>query len=190
MNAGDIELLRALSQNYINNGFNKVHFGQHNERGIFGASCPGEMLHLITLGWFKYSLKSFLHQAGAKKGKKSAALEHYDALCADIGSAMVEKSDRDLPRTHFQKGFSTGANLMGHEIPSCLLVKLFALHTSAFRHIFPAPKVPKKAPNGGGKKTAGQGQKQLATTGKENDAVMPDAELEAAGGEVYTTTTA
>ena len=52
-----------------------VRFGQHNARGIFGA-CPGEMLHLITLGWFKYCLKSFSHQAGAKQGKKSAALEH------------------------------------------------------------------------------------------------------------------
>ncbi|KAI2508835.1 hypothetical protein MHU86_5569 [Fragilaria crotonensis] len=95
---GDVESLRALSQNYVVNGFNKVRFGQHNARGIFGA-CPGEILHLITLGWFKYCLESFAHQAGAKKGKKSAALEHYDALCADIGSAMVRKSDRDLPQS-------------------------------------------------------------------------------------------
>jgi hypothetical protein len=78
---GDIESLRAISQNYINNGFNKVRFGQHNARGIFGA-CPGEMLHLITLGWFKYCLESFSHQAGAKKGKKSVGLELYDTLCA------------------------------------------------------------------------------------------------------------
>ena len=58
VNACNIELLRALSQNYINNGFNKVCCGQHNARGIFGT-CPGEMLHLITLGWFKYCLESF-----------------------------------------------------------------------------------------------------------------------------------
>jgi hypothetical protein len=80
---------------------------------------------------------------------------------------MVRKSDRDLPRTNFPKGFSTGANLMGHEIPGCLLVKLFALHTSAFRQIFPAPKVPKKAPKGGGEedgrtrtKSAGNGERE------------------------------
>ena len=66
-------MLRALSQNDINNGFNKFRFGQHNARGIFGA-CPGEMLHSITLGWFKYRLKSFSHQAGAKKGKKSTMM--------------------------------------------------------------------------------------------------------------------
>jgi hypothetical protein len=147
VSAGNVDALRALSQNYINNGFNKVRFGQHNARGIFGA-CPGEILHLITLGWFKYCLESFSRQAGAKKGKKSAGLEHYDGLCADIGSALVRKSDRELPRTNFPKGFSTGANLMGHEIPGCLLVKLFALHTSRFRLIFPPPKEPKKVQKG------------------------------------------
>ncbi|KAI2502874.1 hypothetical protein MHU86_11543 [Fragilaria crotonensis] len=83
---GDVESTRTITK-YVVNGFNKVRFGQHNARGIFGA-CPGEILHLITLGWFKYCLESFAHQAGAKKEKKSAALEHYDALYADIGSAM------------------------------------------------------------------------------------------------------
>ena len=184
---GDVESLRALSQNYVVNGFNKVRFGQHNARGIFGA-CPGEILHLITLGWFKYCLESFAHQAGAKKGKKSAALEHYDALCADIGSAMVRKSDRDLPRTNFPKGFSTGSNLMGHEIPGCLLVKLFALHTSSFRQIFPPPKESKnKAANGKGRKKnengkpaerKGQQKRPSATVEAGNDAAMHDAKQE------------
>jgi hypothetical protein len=183
--------LRALSQNYIKNGLNKVRFGQHNARGIFGA-CPGEILHLITLGWFKYCLESFSRQAGAKKGKKSGALERYDALCAEIGSAMVRRSDRDLPRTNFPKGFSTGANLMGHEIPGCLLVKLFALHTSRFRQIFTPPKEQKKAAKGKyweknkEGKTSEEGQKQSATEGK-NDAAMPDLQQEAVK---YTTTTA
>ena len=36
---------------------------------------------------------------------------------------------------------------MGHEITGCLLVKLFALHTSTkFRQIFPPKKKPKKKP--------------------------------------------
>jgi hypothetical protein len=47
-----------LSQNYLRNGFDEVHFGQYNRRGIFGA-CPGEMLHLVSLGWFKYCLQAF-----------------------------------------------------------------------------------------------------------------------------------
>jgi hypothetical protein len=37
-------------------------------------------------------------------------------------------------------GFLSGANLMGHEIAGCLLMKLFALHTTAFQDIFPARK--------------------------------------------------
>ena len=46
----------------------------------------------------------------------------------------------------FRKGFSSGANLMGHEITGCLLVKLFALHTTKFRQIFPPKKKPAKKP--------------------------------------------
>ncbi len=48
---------------------------------IFGA-CPGEMLHLISLGWFKYCLEAFAAQAG----KGSVALKKYDRLCATLGS--------------------------------------------------------------------------------------------------------
>ena len=44
---------------------------------------------------------------------------------------------------NFPKGFSSGTNLMGHEITGCLLVKLFALHTTAFKKIFPTKTSPK-----------------------------------------------
>jgi hypothetical protein len=57
--------LKLLSQNYVKNGFAEVAFGLHNRRGVFGA-CPGEMLHLISLGWFKYCLEAFSAQAGPK----------------------------------------------------------------------------------------------------------------------------
>ena len=123
--------LKLLSQNYLKNGFDDVRFGQHNQRGIFGA-CPGEMLHLISLGWFKYCLEAFSAQAG----KDSVALKKYDSLCATLGSRLSRQSDRDIPRTNFPKGFSSGSNLMGHEVAGCLLVKLFALHTTYFRVIF------------------------------------------------------
>ena len=36
--------LKAMSQQYLNNAFNNVRLGVHNDRGIFGA-CPGEILH-------------------------------------------------------------------------------------------------------------------------------------------------
>ena len=132
----DLEGLKSISQHYLHNGFTGVRFGLHNDRGIFGA-CPGEMLHLISLGWFKYCLDAFSAQAG---GPQSIGLKQYDRLCAIIGRRLTRQSDRDLPRTNFPKGFSSGANLMGHEIAGCLLVKLFALHTTAFQDIFPARK--------------------------------------------------
>ena len=129
---GDTNKLKSLSQNYLKNGFDDVRFGQHSKRGIFGA-CPGEMLHLVSLGWFKYCLDAFSSQAGAS----SVALKHYDRLCATLGARLSRQSDGDLPRMNFPKGFSSaGSNLMGHEIAGCLLVKLFALHTTYFRFIF------------------------------------------------------
>ncbi|KAI2496210.1 hypothetical protein MHU86_18305 [Fragilaria crotonensis] len=99
------------------------------------------MLHLVSLGWFKYCLEAFASQAG---GKNSVAVKRYDALCARIGTQLSRHSDRDLPRMNFPKGFSSGTNLMGHEITGCLLVKLFALHTTSFKNIFPTKKKPPK----------------------------------------------
>jgi hypothetical protein len=120
-----------LSQNYLKNDFAEVQFGLHNRRGIFGA-CPGEMLHLISLGWFKYCLEAFSVQAGPK----SVALKQYDMLCANLGIRLFRQSDRDIPRINFTKGFSTASNLMKHEMAGCLLVKLFAMHTTYFLGIF------------------------------------------------------
>ena len=92
------------------------------------------MLHLTSLGWFKYCLAAFAGQAG-KPG--TIPVNKYDSLCATIGLRLSRQSDRDVPRTNFPKGFSSGTNLMGHEFTGCLLVKQFALHTTAFRRIFP-----------------------------------------------------
>jgi hypothetical protein len=49
---------------------------------------------------------------------------------------LSRQSNRDIPRTNFLKGFSSGSNLMRHEVAGCLLVKLFALHTTYFRISF------------------------------------------------------
>jgi hypothetical protein len=120
-----------MSQNYLKNGFEGVQFGAHNKRGIFGA-CPGKMLRLISLGWFKYCLQAFSAQAGPK----SQALKDYDVLCAKLGCTLSRQSDRNVPRTNFTRGFFSGSNLMGHEMAGCLLVKSFALHTMCFCFIF------------------------------------------------------
>jgi hypothetical protein len=120
-----------MSQNDLKNGFEGVRFGAHNKQGILGA-CSGKMLHLISLGWFKYCLQFLSAQAGTK----SQALKDYDVLCAKLGCTQSRQSDRNVPRTNFSQGFSSGSNLMGHEMAGCLFVKLFALHTTCFRSIF------------------------------------------------------
>ncbi len=127
---GSTNQLQLLSQNYLKNGFADVRFGLHNQRGIFGA-CPGEMLHLVSLGWFKYCLLA----SAAQAGPTSVALKQYDMLCAKLGMRLSRQSDREIPRTNFPKGFSSGTNLMGHEMTGCLLVKLFALHFLLPQHL-------------------------------------------------------
>jgi hypothetical protein len=123
----DTELLQSMSQHYLANGLEGVTFGCR-KCGIFGA-VPGEILHLLLIGWFKYTIDSFITQAGSnsKATKK---------LCADIGNHLSRQSNQDMPRTNFPKGFLSGSQLMGEEIPGCLLVMLFSLHTSRYNEIF------------------------------------------------------
>ena len=116
---GDLIGLKDMLQNYLANGFYRASFGLHNARGIFDA-CPGKMLHLISLRWFKCCLDAFCAQAA---GSTSLALKQYDSLCASIGNRLSRHSDRDLPQINFPKGFSSWANLMGHETTGCLPVK-------------------------------------------------------------------
>jgi hypothetical protein len=49
---------------------------------------------------------------------------------------LSRQSDRNIPQTKVTKGFSTASNLMGHKMAGCLLVKLFAMHTTYFCGIF------------------------------------------------------
>ena len=136
VNAGKLMQLQLMSLNYLSNCFINVRFGLHNKRGIFCAS-PGKMLHLISLGWFKYCLEPFSDQTG-KPG--TISLKKYNSLCATIGQRLARQSDRDVPRTKFPKDFPSGAYHMGHEFTGCLLVKLFALHTTQFSRVFPKRK--------------------------------------------------
>jgi Plavaka transposase len=128
----DMEQLKAMSQHYLRSGFRDIEFGSsHNKRGIFGA-CPGETLHLVLLGWFKYAIEAFVAQAGAN----SQSIRMYDALCADVGDRLGRQSDRNMPRTHFPNGFCSSSGFMAEEMPGCLLVMLFTFHTSRYREIF------------------------------------------------------
>jgi hypothetical protein len=131
--------LKANSQQYLINAFDSVRFGAHNNRGIFGA-CPGEILHLILLGWFKNVLDSFFKQIG--KGSESA--RRYDNLLLDINRRVGRQSDRLVPKTTVTKGFTSGANIPGHEYAGCIFIMLISLYTSHFSEIFKSSKTSKR----------------------------------------------
>ena len=130
MNNQDTDALQEMSQHYLANGFDRVRFGDR-KRGIFGA-VPGEILHLVLLGWFTYTMEAFIAQAGSK----SKFMKQYDKLFTKVGNLLSRQSDRDLPRTVFRKGLSAGSHLMAEEIPGCLLVMLFTMHTKEYMDIF------------------------------------------------------
>ena len=60
---GDIEGLKAMSQQCIDNAWYEVVFHKANKQGIHGA-CPSEMLHAILLGTFNYARESFFDHMG------------------------------------------------------------------------------------------------------------------------------
>ena len=122
--------LQELSQHFLSNGCDNLRFA-NPQRGIFGA-VPGEILHVILLGWFKYTIEAFLAQAGSN----TQAIKLYDDLFKRVGIKLSRQSDRDLPRTVFRKGLSSGGHIMAEEVPGCLLVMLFTMHTQEYLDIF------------------------------------------------------
>ena len=122
--------LQQMSQHFLANGCDNLRFADP-QRGIFGA-VPGEILHVILLGWFKYTIEAFLAQAGLN----TQAIKLYDELFKRVGTKLSRQSDRDLPRTVFRKGLSSGGHIMAEEVPGCLLVMLFTMHTQEYLDIF------------------------------------------------------
>ena len=131
--------LKANSQQFLINAFDSVRFGAHNNRGIFGA-CPGEILHLVLLGWFKNVLDSFFKQIG----KASESARRYDNLLLDINRRVCRQSDRTVPKTTITKGFTSGANIPGHEYAGCIFIMLISLYTTHFSEIFKSSKTSKR----------------------------------------------
>lgn len=124
------DILKQKSQHMLVNAFDKVRFGAHSDRGIFGA-CPGEILHLVLLGWFKYVVQSFFKQIG----QNSVPGRKYVVLCRDIAAQLARQSDRSIPRITCND-FSSASNIPGHEYSGILLIMLLALETSRYGEIF------------------------------------------------------
>ena len=112
LNEGDLEGLKAISQQYFTNCWYKVRFGQHNDYGIHGA-CPLEVLHWLQIGKYGYVCNMFFDQLG----QPSALAEEFNAIVRALGKLFKRQSDRDLPRLNFTKGIRRG-KLMAHEMRS------------------------------------------------------------------------
>ena len=70
------------------------------------------------------------------------AAKKYDTLLLDINQCLGQQSDRNVPSTSTtKKGFSSTANIPGHEYSGCLFVILISFYTSRFREIFKSSRV-------------------------------------------------
>jgi hypothetical protein len=127
--AEDLEGLKAMAQQYINNAWYNVRFGLHNRCGVHGA-CPLEMLHALLLGIFKYCRDCFFEQIGPT----SALAGEINALAKQYGVLFTRQSDRDLPKTKFSKGIQKG-KLMAKEFTGVLLVMAAILRSTHGRKL-------------------------------------------------------
>lgn len=112
----DIEALREISQQCIDNAFYKIRFSPQSSRGIHGA-CPMEMLHMMLLGIFRYTRNCLFEQLGTT----SKLADEINALAQNYGVQFRRQSGRDLPKCKFTKGIRTG-KLMAKEYRGILLV--------------------------------------------------------------------
>lgn len=112
----DIEGLRSISQQFIQNAFYQVRFNQANERGIHGAT-PSEMLHATLLGIFGYLRDIFF----TKMGEYSQVANDINGLSKMYGKLFTHQSDRSFPNTNFAKGIQSG-KLCGKEYRGVLLI--------------------------------------------------------------------
>ena len=123
----NLEKLRDLSQQNIQNACYKLRFGFQNKNGIHGA-CPMEMLHALYLGIFKYIRDAFFEQIG-----KTSKLKHtVEALCKRYGLHLSRQSARDMPQTKFANGVNVG-KLMAKDYSGVLLCLACVVRSSKGR---------------------------------------------------------
>ena len=125
----DLEGLRQISQQNIQNAWYKVRFHAANNRGIHGA-CPSEMLHAILLGVFKYARDIFF----VYMGEESELAADINGLAQLYGKLLTHQSDRDLPHTNFAKGIQKG-KLMAKQYRGVLLIMAAVLRSSMGRQL-------------------------------------------------------
>jgi len=120
----DLQELKNLSQQCIQNACYKLRFGYHNNLSVHGAT-PLEMLHALLLGVFKYLRDTFFEQLG----ETAKVAEKFDALAKEYGSLMSRQSTREKPKTHFSSGIRNG-KLMAKEYTGVLWVMLVTISSA------------------------------------------------------------
>ena len=125
----DLDGLKAISQQYIQNAWYSVTFHKANKCGIHGA-CPSEKLHAIQLGLFKYLRDIFFDRIGST----SALAEDINGLAAKYGKVFSRQSERDLPHTKFSKGIQKG-KLMARDYRGVLLIMAAILRSTRGREL-------------------------------------------------------
>ena len=103
VDAQDLASLKKLSQQCIDICWYRVRFGLHNTLGVHHA-CPLELLHWMELNKFKYLREMFFAQIG-KSSKMATSLNSLGKL---MGFLLNRQSERDLPRTSFNRGLAEG----------------------------------------------------------------------------------
>jgi len=134
----DLDRLKGISQQLIDNCWYKVRFHQANDRGIHGA-CPSEMLHAMLLGIFKYVRDIFFKNMGAT----SKCAGDINGLSQIYGKLLSRQSDRSIPYTNFTKGIQEG-KLMAKRFRGVLLVMAATLRSTKGRELLFAKRKFKK----------------------------------------------
>lgn len=126
--AKDIEGLRQMSQQCIDNAWYKVRFSPAIEaRSIHGAS-PADMLHTNLLGTMMMHRDVFYEQIG----HSSALAEEIDNLSQLYGMQTARQSERDMPKCKFTSGIREG-KLNAKEYRGVLLVMAAMLRSTQGR---------------------------------------------------------
>jgi hypothetical protein len=136
--SNDLEGLKAMSQHPLKNAFynSKLDIGC-KPRGIHGMT-PGEPLHVVDLGLFKYGWEGFFICLGMNPKRKAPCkiLMELDSIARCIGHFLSHQSDCVLPRIYFPFGVTGGTKLSGHEYQGVLLVVLIMCYMEESRLMF------------------------------------------------------
>ena len=125
---GEVEKLKKMSQQNVWNAFYDLRFGTHNDRSVHGAT-PMEPLHWIQLNGFGYTRSNLFEQLGPSSDLATTI----SAIAMSLGDLLRRQSERDMPRTSFQKGVQDG-KVMAHEMGGVILVLDLSMRTTKGRN--------------------------------------------------------